>query len=191
MLKKKASKYGFSNICFKIGNIYNLKAPQNSFDFVAEQLVLLHLNKPKNAVWELLRVLKPGGFLLMIESNNLAMSVVYNNISNNLSIKEKLSLLSFEMKIQQGKIKAGEGDDNYGDRILELLAEYNIKILDIRLCDKLNFIYPPYDDFEKRRLIKSLRTEHSPHWEKLFKKYYIGAGGLVEEFNKIWKFKKK
>jgi len=189
--QKKVNKYNFSNISFEVGDIYNLEVPKNSFDFIAEQLVLLHLDRPEDAVSELLRVLRPSGSLLIIEPNNLAMSVVYNNVTNNLGIEEKLALLSFEMKIQQGKIKVGEGDDNYGDRILELLAKHNMKILDIRLCDKLNSIYPPYDNFGKERLIKSVKSENSSYWEKLFKRYYVAAGGLSEEFDKTWKLKKK
>ncbi|MBL7078311.1 class I SAM-dependent methyltransferase [Candidatus Shapirobacteria bacterium] len=189
--RRNINKYNFSNVSFEVGDIYNLKAPKGSFDFIAEQLTLLHLEKPEEAIKELLRVLKPGGSLLVIEPNNLAMSVVYNNVTDNLSIEEKIALLSFEMRVQQGKIKAGEGDDNYGDRILELLVKHDMKILDIRLCDKLSPVYPPYDSFEKKRLIKSVRNEHSLYWEKLFKRYYIAAGGLSKEFDKIWKFKKK
>lgn len=189
--QEKANKYNASNISFEVGDIYDLKAPKNSFDFIAEQLVLLHLDRPEDAIKELLRVLKPSGSLLVIEPNNLAMSVVYNNVTNNLSVEEKLSLLSFEMRIQQGKIKVGEGDDNYGDRILELLAKHNMKILDVRLCDKLNPVYPPYDNLEKERLIKSIKSENSLYWERLFKRYYIAAGGLSEEFDEIWKLKKK
>jgi len=189
--RENINKYNFSNVSFETGDIYNLKVPKNSLDFVAEQLTLLHLKKPEKAVKELLRVLKPGGALLIIEPNNLAMSVVYNNVTDNLNIEEKITLLSFEMRIQQGKVKLGEGSDNYGDRILELLVKHDIKILDIRLCDKLNPICPPYNNLEKKRLIKSARDENSLYWEKLFKRYYLAAGGLSEEFNKIWRLKKK
>lgn len=189
--QKKINKYNSSNIFFEIGDIYDLKIAKNSFDFIAEQLLLSHLDKPEDAIKELLRVLKPNGFLLVIEPNNLAMSVVYNNVTSNLSIKEKLDLLSFEMKVQQGKIKVGEGDDNYGDRILELLAKHNMKMLDIRLCDKLNPVYPPYNNLKKEQLIKSIKNENSLYWKKLFKRYYVAAGGLPEKFYKIWKLKKK
>jgi len=187
----KMNKSNFSNVSFKVGNIYNLGLLKNSFDLIAEQLVLSHLDKSEEAVKEMLRVLKPGGFLLLIEPNNLAMSVVYNNLTNKLSIKEKTALLSFEMKIQQGKIKIGEGDDNYGDHILELLSKHNMKVLDIRLCDKLNPVYPPYNTIKKEQLIKSIKNENSLYWKRLFKKYYIAAGGSLKKFNKIWKLKKK
>lgn len=184
-----AKKYNLFNILFEVGNTYALKEKNDSFDFIAAQLVLSHLERPENAIKELLRVLKPGGYLLLIEPNNLAMSVVYNNITKALSIKEKLGLLSFEMKVQQGKIKIGEGYDNYGDHVLELLVKEGLKILDIRLCDKLDPVYPPFNTLQKEQLINSLKDELSPYWKNLFKKYYFAAAGTPDDFEQIWKLK--
>jgi len=188
---RKENKYNLSNITFETGDIYALKAPNNSFDFIAEQLTLSHLAKPEGAIKELFRVLKPGGFLLLIEPNNLAMSVVDNSITRNLKIEERLAILSLEMKVQQGKIKLGEGDDNFGDHALELLVKGNMKILDVRLCDKLSPAYPPYNLTGKEKLLQFVKNELSPYWKKLFKRYYIAGGGSSREFEEIWAIKKR
>ena len=46
----------YSNIVFKKGNIYNLPYKNNSFDLVTCIEVLEHLEKPRNAVQEIMKV---------------------------------------------------------------------------------------------------------------------------------------
>ena len=52
-------------------SIYNTKLPDNSFDFVITRLVIEHLEEPLKAIFELNRILKPGGRLVII-SNDFA-----------------------------------------------------------------------------------------------------------------------
>jgi ubiquinone/menaquinone biosynthesis C-methylase UbiE/acyl carrier protein len=52
-------------------SIYETKLPDNGFDFVITRLVIEHLEKPLEAIYELNRILKPGGKLVIV-SNDFA-----------------------------------------------------------------------------------------------------------------------
>jgi len=53
------------------GSIYETKLPDRSFDFVVTRLVIEHLEEPLKALYELNRILKPGGKLVIV-SNDFA-----------------------------------------------------------------------------------------------------------------------
>jgi SAM-dependent methyltransferase/acyl carrier protein len=53
------------------GSIYETGLPDNNFDFVFTRLVIEHLEEPLRAIYELNRIIKPGGKLVII-SNDFA-----------------------------------------------------------------------------------------------------------------------
>jgi len=54
-------------IKFKVMDAYNLDFDDNSFDMVTVANSLHHFNDPQKIVWEMYRVLKPGGLFLVYE----------------------------------------------------------------------------------------------------------------------------
>jgi len=56
------------NVMFQTGNLYELELPANRFDFVYARFVFQHLAKPQLALENILRVLKPGGSFLFVDS---------------------------------------------------------------------------------------------------------------------------
>jgi SAM-dependent methyltransferase len=66
--KRAASR--FSNVTFQQGDIFNLDFPDERFDHVFLCFVLEHLPDPQRALHSLLRVLKPGGSLTVIEGDH-------------------------------------------------------------------------------------------------------------------------
>ena len=57
---------------FQAGRAESLPFPDGSFDLVTCQTVLIHVREPSVALREYLRVVRPGGRLLLIEPNNAA-----------------------------------------------------------------------------------------------------------------------
>ncbi|MBI9020935.1 MAG: methyltransferase domain-containing protein [Verrucomicrobia bacterium] len=58
---------GVENVAFSSGNVYELTLPENSFDFVYARFVFQHLEKPQLALKNILKVLKPGGVLCVLD----------------------------------------------------------------------------------------------------------------------------
>lgn len=58
---------GISNINFVIGDAGKIPYPDNSFDIVACRLCIHHFDKPVNKIREMSRVLKPGGFCVIVD----------------------------------------------------------------------------------------------------------------------------
>jgi ubiquinone/menaquinone biosynthesis C-methylase UbiE/DNA-binding transcriptional ArsR family regulator len=58
---------GIGHAQVRLGDIYNLALPRNSFDVVTIHQVLHHLDDPERAIAEASRVLRPGGRLLVVD----------------------------------------------------------------------------------------------------------------------------
>ena len=61
---------GAPNVEFQLGNIYDLNFPDNSFDMVYSRLLFQHLNEPMKALKSVARILRPGGFVCIIDIDN-------------------------------------------------------------------------------------------------------------------------
>ena len=55
------------NLSFQQGSVYELPFPNNSFDVVYARLLFQHLSAPLDALANILRVLKPGGKLCILD----------------------------------------------------------------------------------------------------------------------------
>ena len=67
--KNRLSKYSEDRVAFKYGSILNTHLKENSFDFVICRFVFQHLEKPIEATKEIYRLLKPGGIVVIIDTD--------------------------------------------------------------------------------------------------------------------------
>ena len=58
---------GVENVAFSSGNVYELTLPENNFDFAYARFVFQHLENPQLALKNILKVLKPGGILCVLD----------------------------------------------------------------------------------------------------------------------------
>jgi len=68
--KELVNSLGIKNVEFKQADIYNLPYKDETFDCVIICFVLEHLHNPKQALYELKRVLKSGGTMIAIEGDH-------------------------------------------------------------------------------------------------------------------------
>jgi SAM-dependent methyltransferase len=61
---------GFTNVAFQHADIFDLPFPSAHFDYVFVCFVLEHLPNPAGALEALMRVLKPGGSITVIEGDH-------------------------------------------------------------------------------------------------------------------------
>lgn len=139
---------GFSFI-LKEGNAQGLPFPDDHFDLVTCQTVLIHVPNPQKAIQEMKRVLKPGGTLLCVEPNNIIQSLTKTSLSKNDSVEETLDHIKYRLIIEKGKKNLGQGDNSLGDLLPGMFALEDLKNIEVRLSDKAIAMYPPYDNKEQ------------------------------------------
>ena len=69
MSKERLSEYEGDRLNFKFGSIKNSGLKENSYDFVVCRFVFQHLESPIEAIREIYRLLKPGGIVVIIDSD--------------------------------------------------------------------------------------------------------------------------
>jgi ubiquinone/menaquinone biosynthesis C-methylase UbiE len=67
---QRAKNHGLSNVSFRQADIFNLLFDDESFDHVFVCFVLEHLEHPLEALKKLMRVLKKGGTITVIEGDH-------------------------------------------------------------------------------------------------------------------------
>lgn len=136
------------------GNAQKLDFPDESFDLVTCQTVLIHVPEPQRALQEMKRVLKPGGTLLCVEPNNIVQSLTRNSVNRNESVEEILDHVKYRLIIEKGKKNLGQGDNSLGDLLPGMFALEGLKNIEVRLSDKAIAMYPPYDNKEQVATLK-------------------------------------
>lgn len=102
---------------YLLGSAEKIPFPDNSFDMVTCQTVLIHVSNVEIAIKEMLRVLKTGGIIIASEPNNLIHNIIFNNLNINTPTQEIVDLLRFQLVCDRGKASLGEGFNNAGDVI--------------------------------------------------------------------------
>lgn len=123
---------------------HTLPFPDASFDLVTCQTVLIHLSDPGRALAEWVRVLRPGGRLLLAEPDNLAGKVAHLGSDPAVPDADIETLVHFLLACQRGKRALGEGDDRIGARMPGLLAGLGLSQIQAWNNDRCVALHPPY-----------------------------------------------
>ncbi|MEH0157047.1 class I SAM-dependent methyltransferase [Limibacter armeniacum] len=163
-------------------NFYQAEAnklpfPDNTFDFVTCQTVLIHLKNPQGALKEMKRVLKPGGTILCVEPNNRVQNLAKSSISDKASIDETLEHVKYALICELGKKKLGHGDNSLGGLLPGMFAKAKFKDIEVRLSDKAIAMYPPYTKQEQRATLQQWATGSTWSSGGLTDKDYFDAAG--------------
>lgn len=173
------------------GDVNNLPFPDGAFDMVTCQTVLIHIQDPKHALAEMLRVLKVGGLLLIVEPNNLAQHAVMGSLSKDSTADELTALFRFKLICQRGKEALGRGNISVGDLLPGYFAEAGIKEIQVYISDKAVPMFPPYETTEQQvHLKQSLEWNDREFWtweKEETGTYFYAGGGTKEEFESLWR----
>lgn len=115
-----------SNITFLKGSIYDIPFPDNYFDLVTGQFVLLNIDSPEVTIKEIFRVLKPTGKFVSIEPPTNTRIIYDSHVPEEIIKIEHLVNESITKKWANSGI-----DKNIGLRIPELLNKQGFKNIDI------------------------------------------------------------
>jgi SAM-dependent methyltransferase len=172
------------------GSAEHIPFPDNTFDLVTCQTVLMHVPDPAVAIDEMLRVLRPGGRLFAVEPNNAANSMVRISTRRHESIDERMRLVRFQALCERGKAQLGKGDSSIGDELPELFYKRGLEDVQVYHSDSARPLIPPYSAPGQRILVDQvLRWAGKDIWiwdreETL--KCYLAGGGPADEFDPLW-----
>ncbi|WP_397601418.1 class I SAM-dependent methyltransferase [Silvanigrella sp.] len=119
--------------------------PDNTFDMVTCQTVLIHIKDVIKILKEMKRVLKPGGLLVVAEPNNAASNLIENLISFDDPIEIKLKRIQFALTCEKGKSILGLGHNSIGDLLPGFFSQ--IELSDIKVYQSDSVL--PISDFYK------------------------------------------
>jgi len=138
----------------------SLPFPDNSFDAVTCQTVLIHIKDPLKAIKEMKRVLRPGGILFCAEPNNIASCLLKDSVSADNSIEEIIESVKYGLVIEKGKIKSGNGDNSLGDLVPGLFEQAGLSDIKTFLSDKTNMVIPPYKTTEMQVFVDMFMSDN-------------------------------
>ncbi len=190
--EKMAAKWGGNRIPHFIqGDAYHLPLKSNSVDCAMAQTLYIHLNKPKQALREIFRIVRPGGLVVIIEPDTLSRKSVSS--LPDLDLKTKLLLEKYRILRYKGREKLGLGDYSIGSKMPYMMKEAGLKDIDVRINDRVSFIEPPYESLEQRYFLEMLtgiiyeNDQKQIRDEGSVRKQFIAGGGKANEYDQVVK----
>lgn len=187
------SEFGRSNINyeFKVGNATEIPLPDNVADVTLCQTLLIHVKNPQRVIQEMIRVTKPGGWVLALEPNNLVPNLMFDRYGEtDFNVEGMLDVLEIKLRIEKGKKALGEGFNSLGDVIPDLFLKAGLVNTKVWISDKALSIIPPYDTQEKmlrvEQMLQWIETEAMGYDYQDNLNYYMAGGGTKDKFDAYW-----
>lgn len=154
------------------------------------QTVLIHVPDVARVLREFMRVLNPGGQLLVAEPNNLADSLAVGSARHDDPIDDRVELLRAQLVCERSKVAMGEGDNSVGDVLPGLVAAAGFEIaLVLALRPRAASFVPPYagdDQRATRDELLDLDARGFWIWSRDETLRYYLAGGGADGFDALW-----
>jgi SAM-dependent methyltransferase len=186
-----ACRQGLGNrLRYSVAAAESLPFPDNSFDLVTCQTLLVHLPDTRRALRQMIRVLKPGGLLAVAEPNNLAFALMLGLTRSTEPPGTTLALVRLQLICERGKIALGEGDNSIGDLIPGLFNDQGLVEIAVHQSDHAFALFPPYPGAEQqanRAELLDLADRGIYIWDRpRAERYFLAGGGSITEFAPLW-----
>jgi SAM-dependent methyltransferase len=164
--------------------------PNDSFDVVTCQTVLMHLARPAEALREMGRLLRPGGLLVCVEPNNLWNYLAFTSLSAAEPVEAHVRRFEFWLRYHRGKTAAGLGDATIGDLLPGYFAEAGLGQIAVHLSDRAAALFPPYHSEAQQALLQQERDSKASGtgpWDRAeLRRYVLDGGGTMELFECVF-----
>jgi SAM-dependent methyltransferase len=158
-----------------------------SFDLVTCQTLLIHVPEPLRALAEMVRVVRPGGLVVVSEPNNRGLSLLGTSVT---TLDDMLDAVHFHLLCEKGQIELGLGDSSLGDLVPGLFAEAGLEQIETYMSDKVSLMLPPYETEEQRALAseyeQALERGAFGWTREEAWRYYSAGGGDADSFELAW-----
>jgi ubiquinone/menaquinone biosynthesis C-methylase UbiE len=172
-------------LTFVEGDAGRIPLPDNSFDVVTCQTVLMHLPRPTDALREMLRILRPGGLLICVEPNNFWNYLSFTSLTPAETVETLVRRFEFWLRYYRGKVATGHGDHAIGDLLPGYFAEAGLSEVAVHQSDRAASLFPPYDSAAQQALIEQdqrWKDSATGPWDREELRRHVLQGGGSEEF---------
>lgn len=176
----RAAELGLAARCsYRVAAIESLPFDDATFDLVTCQTLLMHVADVQAALAEMLRIVRPGGRLLLLEPNNVAQQFVADSVNRSLTPRQLGDLLTLFTACSRGRDKLGRGDDCVGDRLPSLLQRLSLEGITVFQNEHTGSIVPPYDELDTAQLEQAIGYSEQGFWlwDKADARVLYQAGG--------------
>jgi SAM-dependent methyltransferase len=190
--QERAAGLGIGDRCRYVeGVAESLPYDDETFDLVTCQTVLIHVADVSLVIGEMVRVLRPGGLLLVAEPNNLAGHLVADSTTVDHTTDDLLERVGFALICERGRAALGEGNNSVGDLLPGLFARAGLLDVQTFLNDKTFELFPPYaapaQEALRIALIDAAESDRPAGVsESEAKRYYLAGGGDPDAFQSRW-----
>jgi ubiquinone/menaquinone biosynthesis C-methylase UbiE len=134
---------------------HSLPFPNDSFDVVTCQTVLIHLPEPIKALSEMKRVVKPDGIVICAEPSNRAQLLLQDSVTRTDDIPTTMERVKMGLAQEEMKKTHGNGDNSLGDLLTGIMSRIGFRHIQSYLNDKVVPIFPPYTRPEQQAAINN------------------------------------
>jgi ubiquinone/menaquinone biosynthesis C-methylase UbiE len=138
------------------GSIYDTHFPENSFDITLSHTVLMHVPHPEQALQEMIRVTRPGGWVIACEANRNAHTALLHIEEAN---HQETTPLELFQTINRSIRQRSGVDHNIGIKLPVLMQGAGLTQVQCRISDAVRCLFPPMDTPEKTQLFKAICDE--------------------------------
>ena len=176
---------------FLVGNASDIPLPDNLADITLCQTLLIHVKDPQQVIKEMIRITKPGGWVVALEPNNLVPNLMFDRYGEtDFDVESTLEVLEVKLRIEKGKKRLGEGFNSLGDVIPDLYVKAGLLDTKVWISDKALSIIPPYDSAEKmlrvEQMINWIESEAMGYQYEDNLNYFMAGGGDKDKFDAYW-----
>ena len=166
-----------------------LPFPDESFDLVTCQTVLMHVADPAPVLAEMRRVLRPGGLIAVAEPDNYATDAAEHSADPHLSAEERQTLLTLLDLCDRGKIALGDGDSSIAGKLPRLFMQAGLRPT-VYQSDKCATLLPPYTGHQRTDVDQRLEwidADISIGGDRDgMRARFIAGGGTDDAFDVAW-----
>jgi SAM-dependent methyltransferase len=175
---------------FAIGDATSIPLLDESFEVVTCQTVLMHLEDPRKALREMVRILRPGGVLICAEPNNLWNYVALTSLTPDEPVDRITRRFEFWVRYHRGKLAEGKGDHSIGDLLPGYFQEVGLDGIQVYQSDRAASIFPPYASREQQALIAQEKLSQKSSlgsWDREeVRRQVLRGGGSPEFFESVY-----
>jgi hypothetical protein len=150
----------------------------------------MHVRDAATVVAEMMRVVRPGGLILLSEPNNAAGMLVASSVEADESVAHRLERLGFLLACQRGRAIVGEGDAAVADRLPAMLRQCGLADVWSFTSDMTDLLIPPYDTPAQRALRAAILTGADDVWSGWSRaqahRWFVAGGGEEGDFDQRW-----